>query len=155
MPTRPHNAICLIGRVTLVIHLVDCYNQFSATRGLEEAIVPEREALNFRLQGHPDQSISLINLAAQLSARYDHLGAMQDLDEAIILDQEALTLCATLFGHRCRATTQSISPLGTISLGQYRTSFEWLRRMPEQSVKLAIAVGEGYFPWQVLNSLTT
>jgi CHAT domain-containing protein/tetratricopeptide (TPR) repeat protein len=59
---------------------------------LDEAIVLGREVLDLRPQGHPDRSMSLINLAAHLSSRYNQFEAMQDLDEAIVLSREALDL---------------------------------------------------------------
>ena len=59
---------------------------------IEEAIFLDREALALRPQGHPNRSSSLINLAADLSTRYNQLGTVQDLDGAIILDREALNL---------------------------------------------------------------
>ena len=52
---------------------------------LGEAIVLDREALDLRLQGHPDWSIYLINLGDDLPTQYDQLGAMEDLNEAIVL----------------------------------------------------------------------
>ncbi|KAI9569320.1 hypothetical protein HD554DRAFT_2038263 [Boletus coccyginus] len=55
-------------------------------------LVLDREALDLRPQGHPDRSMSLSNLALDLSTRYQRLEGMEDLDEAIVLDREALVL---------------------------------------------------------------
>ncbi|KAF8547183.1 hypothetical protein OG21DRAFT_1490436 [Imleria badia] len=65
----------------------------AAMQDIEEAILLDQEALALCPQGHPGRSMSLHNLAGQLSLRYQPLGAMQDLDEAIALDREALDLC--------------------------------------------------------------
>jgi CHAT domain-containing protein len=59
---------------------------------LNEAIVLDREALDLCPRGHPDRSISLNNLAVDLSVRCGQLGEREDLDEAIVLQREALGL---------------------------------------------------------------
>ncbi|KAF8441049.1 hypothetical protein L210DRAFT_3538988 [Boletus edulis BED1] len=50
----------------------------------------DSEALDLRPKGLPDQSMSLNNLAVNLSTRYEQLGIMEDLNEAIVLGREAL-----------------------------------------------------------------
>ncbi|KAI9458456.1 CHAT domain-containing protein [Boletus coccyginus] len=59
---------------------------------LDEAIALDREALGIRPQGNPDWSMSVNNLAAGLSSRYNLLKRMEDLDEAIVLGRVALNL---------------------------------------------------------------
>ncbi|KAG1834255.1 hypothetical protein EV424DRAFT_1299114, partial [Suillus variegatus] len=51
-----------------------------------------REALALRPVGHTDRSMSLNNLAKQLSSRFDHRGNDEDLDQAIALQREVLAL---------------------------------------------------------------
>ncbi|KAG1748294.1 CHAT domain-containing protein [Suillus paluster] len=53
---------------------------------------PDREALALRPNGHPDRSVSLNNLANQLSTCFELRGNDRDLDEAISLHREALAL---------------------------------------------------------------
>jgi hypothetical protein len=52
----------------------------------------DREALDLCLQGHPDRSTSLNNLAIRHLTRYNQLGAMENLDAAIVLVRGALDL---------------------------------------------------------------
>ena len=74
------------------------YSQFGVTRDLQVDVVIflDRVALAFHLQlqveGRPNRSTSLNNLAVDLFTRYQQLGAMEDLDEAIVLNREALDL---------------------------------------------------------------
>ncbi|KAG1811977.1 hypothetical protein EV424DRAFT_1274731, partial [Suillus variegatus] len=51
-----------------------------------------REALALRPVGHTDRSMSLNNLAKQLSSHFDHRGNDEDLDQAIALQREVLAL---------------------------------------------------------------
>ena len=52
---------------------------------LDESIALDREALDLCSQGNPHRSLSLRNLAVNLSIRYNQLGAMDDLNESIVL----------------------------------------------------------------------
>ncbi|KAG2153595.1 CHAT domain-containing protein [Suillus bovinus] len=57
---------------------------------LDQPIALHREALALRPVGHPDRSISLSNLATELSSHFQHRGNEEDLDEVIALHREAL-----------------------------------------------------------------
>ncbi|KAG2138401.1 uncharacterized protein EDB93DRAFT_1042821, partial [Suillus bovinus] len=59
---------------------------------LDEAIALHSEAVAFLLVGHTDRSMSLNNLATQLSTRFCHRGNDEDSDEAIALHSNALVL---------------------------------------------------------------
>ncbi|KAG1798762.1 hypothetical protein EV424DRAFT_1332814, partial [Suillus variegatus] len=67
------------------MHLCAC--PFSRAR-----LILHREALALRPVGHTDWSMSLNNLAKQLSSRFDHRGNDEDLDQAIALQREVLAL---------------------------------------------------------------
>ncbi|KAG2147872.1 CHAT domain-containing protein [Suillus bovinus] len=75
--------------------------QIGNSEDLDEAIALHREALALRPVGHTDRSMSLNNLATQLSSRFHHRGDGEDLDEAIALHREALALCPV--GHTDRS----------------------------------------------------
>ena len=77
---------------------------------LDEAIVLKQEALELRLQGQPGRSMSLNDLAVNLSTRYNQLGAMQDSKGAIVLDREVLDLRPK--GHPDRSIALAREALG-------------------------------------------
>ncbi|KAG2340931.1 hypothetical protein BDR05DRAFT_991223 [Suillus weaverae] len=59
---------------------------------LDQAIALHGEVLALRPVGHTDRSMSLNNLATELSSRFDHRGNDKDLDQAIAFHREALAL---------------------------------------------------------------
>ncbi|KAG1804572.1 CHAT domain-containing protein [Suillus variegatus] len=61
------------------------------------------EALALRPVGHTDRSSSLNNLATQLSSHFDHRGSDENLDQGIALHREALALCPV--GHTNRSVS--------------------------------------------------
>ncbi|EJC97613.1 uncharacterized protein FOMMEDRAFT_40844, partial [Fomitiporia mediterranea MF3/22] len=68
------------------------FERWGQSEDLEETIDLERAALEPRARGHPDRSMSLINLAVSLGARYNQYGRTEDLEEAIELERAALEL---------------------------------------------------------------
>ncbi|KAG2746738.1 hypothetical protein P692DRAFT_20739459 [Suillus brevipes Sb2] len=76
---------------------------------LDQAIVLNREALALCPVGHTDRSMSLNNLAVQLSTRFDRRGNAEDLDQAIALAREVLALRPV--GHTDRSS--SLKNLGS------------------------------------------
>ncbi|KAG1847372.1 hypothetical protein F4604DRAFT_1975809 [Suillus subluteus] len=66
---------------------------------LDQAIALHREVLALHPVGHTDRSLSLNNLANELSSRFEHRGHDKDLDQAIALHREALALCLTCSDH--------------------------------------------------------
>jgi hypothetical protein len=68
---------------------VDAGDTLSISK-LDQAIALQREALALYPVGHTDWSMSLNNLASQLSSRFEHQGNNKDLDDAIALQREAL-----------------------------------------------------------------
>ena len=64
----------------------------AGTNYIDEAIVLDREALEYCLPGHPKRSVSLMWLGLHISDRYKQLGGMTDPEEAIVLDGDALAL---------------------------------------------------------------
>jgi CHAT domain-containing protein/tetratricopeptide (TPR) repeat protein len=73
--------------------LVAKFKQGGGTSYINEAIVLDREALEFCPPGHPKRHSSLTELASDVSTRYAQLGATRDLEEAVVLNREALDLC--------------------------------------------------------------
>ena len=63
------------------------------TDSIDEAILLDREALEFCPPGHPLRVDASDQLAHHLHTRYKCLGAIADIDEAIALTQEALQSC--------------------------------------------------------------
>ncbi|KAG1841209.1 CHAT domain-containing protein [Suillus subluteus] len=61
------------------------------------------EVLALRPVGHTDRSVSLNNLATQLSCHFEHRGNEEDLDRAIALQREVLAL--RLVGHPDRSSS--------------------------------------------------
>jgi hypothetical protein len=59
---------------------------------LDEAITLGREVLELRPSPHPDQSLSLINLAIDFWRHHDQTDQVVDLEEAIVLNREVLEL---------------------------------------------------------------
>ena len=80
--------------------LVAKFEQGGGTNYIDEAIVLNREALELCPPGHPRRSISLNDLAVDLSTRYRQLGSMEDLNEAIVLGRDALALRPLGHPHR-------------------------------------------------------
>jgi hypothetical protein len=74
----------------LVVCLSTRYNRLRQLVDLDEAIITNREALQYRAPRHPDRFISTNNLAICLSTRYDHLGRLSDhdLEEAVAMHRD-------------------------------------------------------------------
>ncbi|EJC97703.1 TPR-like protein, partial [Fomitiporia mediterranea MF3/22] len=70
---------------------------------LDEAIEHHRAALDLHLEGHPDRSASLSNLAISLRTRFGQHGQSADLDEAIEYHRAALDLRPE--GHPARSAS--------------------------------------------------
>ncbi|KAG2745480.1 hypothetical protein P692DRAFT_201848294 [Suillus brevipes Sb2] len=91
----------LLGNLSVM--LMTRFERRGSDDDLDEAITLQSEllvshpvALALRPVGHTDRSMSLNNLANQLSTRFDHRGNAEDLDEAIALHREALALRPSL-----------------------------------------------------------
>ncbi|KAG1736959.1 CHAT domain-containing protein [Suillus lakei] len=79
------------------------YDALGNDEDLDQAIALQREALALRPIGHTDRSLSLNNLAAELSTRFSHRGNDEDLDQAIALHRDALALRPV--GHTDRSSS--------------------------------------------------
>ena len=74
-----------------MVNLADIlYTRFEkrgAISDLDEALSLERNALEFRPQGHPDRATSLGDIALYLYTRFEQLGMLSDLEEALSLER--------------------------------------------------------------------
>ncbi|KAJ7249041.1 CHAT domain-containing protein [Mycena rebaudengoi] len=69
-------------------------NPCGDTKDIDEAIMLHREALEIHSAPHPDQGMSLNNLAAAAQTQFEQHGDPKGIDEAIMLHREALEIHA-------------------------------------------------------------
>ena len=75
-----------------VMYLQARYEQLGEIDDLNEVIVLDQEALLLYPSGHPDRSMPLSNLAADLTIRYKQLEGIDDLNAAVVLGREVISL---------------------------------------------------------------
>ena len=116
--------------VNLADLLYTRFEKWGAISDLDEALSLERNALEFRPQGHPDRATSLGDIALYLYTRFEQLGTLSDLDEALALERNVLELWPQ--GHPDRA-----SSLGNLA-GSLHSRFEQLGTLSDLEEALAL-----------------